>query len=231
MRLTRGLGVGAVLVSLAFAGLAAAAGPEAALAEGNRRFADDDVEGALAAYARGYAGDGSPADGVLAYNAGTCALRLGRLPEALLWYRRAEAVTPRDPWLRDNLVITRQALGIQPAEEPAWGAWPGKRRGLVLAGVALAWATAILLAFVRRLPAGLLGLLALLSCAAFAAGTLLDRFGPHAAVLLAACPARGSGLPAGSEVWVRPAGPQGWHVFGEHRQRRCPAAAVGLVDP
>lgn len=231
MRLTKGSAVGAVLFSLAFAGLTAAADPGAALAEGARRFGKDDVESALEAYARGYAGDGSPADGVLAYNAGTCALRLGRLPEALLWYRRAEAVTPGDPWLRDNLEIARQALGFQPAGEPAWGAWLAQRRGLVLAGVALAWATALLLAFGRRFPAGLLALLALLSCAAFAAGTLLDRFGPRAAVLLAACPARGSGLPAGSEIWVRPAGPGGWHVLGECRELRCPAAAVGLVEP
>jgi tetratricopeptide (TPR) repeat protein len=225
------LGAVAAVLFLTLAGLAAPADPEDFLAEGNRRFEQDDVEAALAAYARGYTGGGSPLDGVLAYNAGTCALRLGRLPEALLWYRRAEAATPGDPWLRDNLALTRRALGDPAEEDSAWGSWSANRRRLALAGVALAWATVLLFVLVRRLPRSLLALFALLACAAFAAGTLLDRFGPRAAVLLAACPARGTGLPAGSEVRVRPAEGGGWHVLGETRKLRCPAEAVGLVEP
>lgn len=218
---------------LSLSGFAAAADPEAALAEGNRRFEKDETESALEAYSRGYAGNGSAADGVLAYNAGTCALRLGRLPEALLWYRRAETATPRDPWLRDNLALTRRALGDPPAENPAWRFWLENRRSIAEAGVALAWVALGLLVAAPRLPRGLLAALALVACAAFAAGTLLERFGPRTAVLLAACPAPGGrGLPPGSEVWVRrPAAGGAWHVIGDGGGLRCPASAVGLVEP
>jgi tetratricopeptide (TPR) repeat protein len=230
MRAASGLGIAVALLFLALLGFAAPVGPEAALAEGNRRFEKEDVEAALEAYTRGYSGGGSAVDGVLAYNAGTCALRLGRLPEALLWYRRAEAAAPGDPWLRDNLALTRRALGDPPEEDPAWGGWLAGRRGLAVAGVALAWGTLALLLTARRPSGWLLASLALLACACFASGMLLDRFGPRAAVLLAACPAKGDGLPAGREVWVRPAG-DGWHVIGETRKLRCPVEAVGLVEP
>jgi len=205
--------------------------PETALAEGNRRFARDEIETALAAYARGYAGDGSRADGLLAYNAGTCALRLGRLPEALLWYRRAETADPEDPWLQDNLAMTRRALGDPPEAALSAGGWPAYRRWLAWAGVALAWMALALLVLDRRLPRGLLPLLALLGCAAFAAGMLPGRFGPRAAVLLWACPARDGRLPAGSEVWVRPAEDGGWRIVGAGAGPRCPPEAVGVVAP
>jgi tetratricopeptide (TPR) repeat protein len=217
---------------LSLSGLAAPADPEAALAEGNRLFEKDEIEGALAAYSRGHTGAGSAVDGVLAYNAGTCALRLGRLPEALLWYRRAERETPGDPWLRDNLALTRRALGDPREGNPAWKLWLENRRFPAAAGVALAWVALGLLIAAPRAPRALLAALALLACAAFAAGTLLDRCGPRAAVLLAACPAAGGGgLPAGSEVWVRAAGDGGWRVLADGRGLRCPAAAVGLVEP
>ncbi|HKI02819.1 MAG TPA: hypothetical protein VKK31_12655 [Thermoanaerobaculia bacterium] len=222
-----------LILFLALAGAAAdpetAMAPETALAEGNRFFEKDEIEAALEAYAAGYAGDGLA--GVLAYNAGTCALRLGRLPDALLWYRRAEMAMPGDPWLRDNLAMTRRALGDPP--EGA-GRWPAGRRWLAPAGVALAW-TALALLILRRPGAGggrgLLPLVALLACAAFAGGMLLDRYGPRAAVLLAPCPARGAGLPAGSEVRVRPLDGGGWRIVGEEDGPRCPAEAVGLVAP
>jgi tetratricopeptide (TPR) repeat protein len=223
MRTTRAF-FAALLLSLP--GLAAPADPEAALAEGNRRFAKDEVEAALEAYARGYGGGGSPVDGVLAYNAGTCAPRLGRLPEALLWYRRAENDVPGDPWLRDNLTLIRRALGDPPEEDPVWKLLLENRRWIASAGVVLAWVALGLLVLAPRFPRGLLAALALAAGAAFAAGALPDRFGPRAAVLLAACPARG-GLPAGSEVWVRRA-ESGWRVV---RGPLCPAEAVGLVSP
>lgn len=132
MRTKSELGVLVAVLLLSLPGLATPADPQAALAEGNRRFAKDEIAAALEAYIRGYAGrsagrsaGGSPAvDGALAhalaYNAGTCAMQLGRLPEALLWYRRAEAIAPGDPWLRDNLALARRALGDSPEEEPAW---------------------------------------------------------------------------------------------------------------
>lgn len=220
--------VASAVLLLLLAGFAASADSETALAEGNRLFENGEIEAALEAYARGWTGDGSRTDGVLAgvlaYNAGTCALRLGRLPEALLWYRRAETAIPGDSWLRDNLAHTRHALGSDPAEEES----PAVRgRPLALAGVALAWAALLLVLLARHPSRGLLALLALLACTAFAAGMLPGRFGPRAAVLLLPC----GGLPAGSEVRVRPLDGGGWRIVGEGERLRCPAEGVGLVGP
>ena len=113
----------AVLLLLTLAGFALpAASSEAALEQGNRFFDRDELEPALRAYAAGYSGAGSPLDAALASNAGTCALRLGRLPEALLWFRRAEAAALTDPGVRNDLSLVRQALGAVPPEDPpAWG--------------------------------------------------------------------------------------------------------------
>lgn len=230
MRIPGGSGAIAVSLFLALAGPAAARDRESAVAEGNRRFEKDEIEAALETYASGYSGEGSPMDGVLAYNAGTCALRLGRLPEALLWYRRAELANPHDPWLRDNLALTRRSLG-EPSEDPLARVWIAGRRWLTPAGVALAWATLALLLARRRVPRSLLAGFALLACAAFAAGMLLGRRGPRAAVLLAACPAPGGGLPAGREVWVLALESKDWRVIRQDRELRCPQAAIGLVEP
>jgi tetratricopeptide (TPR) repeat protein len=217
------------LLSLLFgAGGAPGAPPAAALAEGNRLFAQDRIEPALSAYAGGWTGSGSPEDGALAYNAGNCALRLGRLPEALLWYRRAAAATPGDPWVRDNLGLARQALGGPPEGDlGGWRSWLAGGRRLAGAGVALAWAAFALLALARRPHRKLLAALALLSCGAFAAGMALDRRGPRAAVLLAACP---GGPAAGAEVWVSPGDGEGFRILG-HAGPLCPKGAVGLIAP
>jgi hypothetical protein len=227
MKAASGLFLAALLLSLSK--LAATNDPGTALAQGNRLFERDEVEAALKVYARGYTGGGSAADGALAYNAGTCALRLGRLPEALLWYRRAEIDAAGDPWLQDNLSLVRRSLDDSPEQNTLWQMGLGRRRWLAVAGVILAWVTLGLLVLAPRLPHGLLRTLALLACVAFTGGILLDRFGPRAAVLLAACPPAG-GLPVGSEVWVRAEG-DGWRVVSPGRSPRCPASAVGLVEP
>ncbi len=209
-----------------------------ALREGNRLFRNGDLEEALEVYAAGY--DGS--DPLLAYNLGTTAHHLGRLPEALLWYRRAEGSLGRDPWLKDNLELVRQQLGVsggvvEPESSPSgWGFWLENRRRMVLAGACLAWAALALLLVplpprvslaVRQ---GLTISLALLSCVTFLAGMLLLLRGPRAAVLLRDCAGVEASLPAGSELWVLPAAEDGWRVLGREDQR-CPAEAVGLVDP
>jgi tetratricopeptide (TPR) repeat protein len=222
--------VAVLFLTSVLAGLAdpaAATLSEGALSEGNRLFEGDEIEAALEAYARGWQGDGSPTDGVLAYNAGTSALRLGRLPEALLWFRRAEAVSPGDPWLRDNLALTRDALGEPPVAVPAWGKWLASRLSFAVLGVALSWAGFLLILLVRHPPRGLLGLLALLACAAFLAGIAGVRLPGQDGVLLTAC----GRLPAGSEVWVRPIDGGGWRIVGQRDGLRCPAEAVGLVRP
>lgn len=202
--------------------------PDVALEEGNRLFREGDLEEALAAYAAGYGrGDGN-LDPLLSYNLGVTAHHLGHLPEALLWYRRAEAAGSEDPWLRDNLDLVRRALGTPPEDVAStWGTWVERSRWLVLAGVILAWGT---LALLILRPRGLwLAPAALLSCAAFGAGILLEVRGPRAAVLLAGCPEGEGGLPAGTEVWVLADG-GGWRVLGGDQGLRCPASAVGLVE-
>lgn len=202
--------------------------PDVALEEGNRLFREGDLEEALAAYSAGY-GRGAPdLDPLLSYNLGVTAHHLGHLPEALLWYRRAEAAGSEDPWLRDNLELVRRALGTPPEGAPsAWQFWVERSRWLVLAGVILAWGTLTL--FLLRLRPWPLAPAALTSCALFAAGILLEARGPRAAVLLAGCPEGEDALPAGTEVWVLADG-EGWRVLGGDRGLRCPASTVGLVD-
>ena len=223
---------------LSVLGLTPSPAPEAALAEGNLLFEKGEVEAAFEVYSRGWMGGGPRKDGalagILAYDAGTCALRLGRLPEALLWYRRAEAAIPGDPWLRDNLALTRHALGETP-EPPEDGllpgSWPRGRLWLPWIGVALAWTSLLVILlrprFFSRMAGGRVALLALLAGAALASGPLLDRFGPRAAVLLASC----GGLPAGSEVRVRALDGGAWRLVGEKSSPRCPPESVGLVRP
>ena len=79
---------------------------------------------------------------------------------------------------------------------------------------------------------GRLAVLALLSCAVFAAGCLAGRLGPRAAVLLMPCPgpgANGDGLPAGSEIWTLPKqGGEGWKIYGQNGLQ-CPERVIGWV--
>lgn len=226
----------AVIVLLLLSGAApdgAAAQSAIALEAGNRLFAEDDLEGALEAYGDGWSGSASPEDAVLAYNAGTSALRLGRLPEALLWLRRAEAAAPGDPWVRDNLAMARDALSLPPPEPPLpWSVWARYGPWAALGGIVLAWTACGLLALGRRPQPRWLAAFAVLSLTLFAAGLAAGRIGPRPAVLLEPCPlapAAKEGLPAGSEVWVRPAR-EGWRVEGRDGLL-CPGPAIGLVAP
>lgn len=212
-------------------GLAAPLPPDtaAALREGNRRFHAGDFEGAIAAYAAGYDG----ADPLLAYNAGTAAHHLERLPEALLWYRRAAATQTGDPWLRENLELVRGQLrdaGARDETETAWSFWMDHRRRLVEIGLLLAWAAlpAVLLPRSPRVRRAAVVAVALAAGAPFAAGLWLGRSGPRAAVLLQDCAGPAAKLPAGSEVRVFPMDGRGWRIPAPDLV--CPAAAVGLVD-
>lgn len=203
--------------------------PDVALREGNRLFEEGELEEAMSVYAAGYGRSAPELDPLLAYNLGTTAHHLGRLPEALLWYRRAEAAAHRDPWLQDNLKILERSLGVADGPAPGWGGWAEAGRGLSMAGILLAWAALALLAAGRRGRPRLLVSVALLSCAAFGGGFLLERKGPRPAVLLESCPAGTGGLPAGTEILVLPDG-QGWRVLGRG-DLRCPDPTVGLVEP
>lgn len=235
-----------------------AAHPEAALAEGDRLVRDGRLEEAFAVYAAAYQGDNVPeneTDAVLAYNLGAVAHRLGRLPEAVLWYRRAAAELPDDQPLRENLELARrdlESLGVPPADPPgAWAFWLDHRRELILAGIALAWAALPLLALRPRLRPRVLMPVAALSCLSFGAGVAVPRLAPRPAVLLQPCPpgeappgqpapaptassapTASPALPAGSEIWVTAvtsteAGT--WWVVGPEGLS-CPESAVGLVE-
>jgi hypothetical protein len=213
--------------------LAALADPGAALREGNYLFRSGDLDAALDAYTAGW--DGS--DPVLAYNLGTTAHHLGRLPEALLWYRRAEPGLVGDPWLRDNLRLARAQLRAEGRTAPhgptSWAFWMESRPWLLATGTALAWAALLLL--VLPLPPALrrrtFGPAALLSFLTFGAGLLLPRIGPRPAVLLQDCVSRRGTLPSGSEVWVTSSADREWHILDVREEAlRCPAGGIGLVE-
>lgn len=201
----------------------------AALREGNRRFHAGDLEEAMAAYASGY--DGS--DPLLAYNAGSAAHHLDRLPEALLWYRRAAAAEADDPWLRENLELVRGQLrdaGAVDGTGTLWSFWMDHQRQLVWTGLLLAWMIlpAALLPRSPRARRAAVAAVALAAGLPFAAGLWLDRSGPRAAVLLRDCAGPAGKLPAGSEIRVFPAEGRGWRVPGQ--ELVCPEGAVGLVE-
>jgi len=210
-----------------------------ALTRGNRLARRGELEAAVDAYAGGLgAGSGAvetDGDAALAYNLGTTYHRLGRLPEALLWYRRA-AAAGSDPWLRENLDLARAELSA--ARFPPAGvvgrlaSHPAVTRA---AAALFAWAAMVLYLARRRLQRrapealadGAWAAAALLALAAWTAGAALTAWGPRPAVLLDAC---GGELTEGSEVWVVPAGDDGWTVSGAKTGLICPVASVGLVQ-
>jgi hypothetical protein len=216
--------------------------PETALREGNRRFHEGDFEGAMEAYAAGWERTAG-ADPVLAYNLGTTAHHLERLPEALLWYRRAEAARGgADPWLSDNLELVRAQLDASSTEvvsqrsSGGWGFWMGilmdRRRQLALLGAVLAWGVlpALFLTRSPRARRAAVAVVAVLAGLPFLGAFLLDLRGPRAAVLLRDCPGPGGGLVAGSEVRVFPEPDGRWRVpEGGGDFLVCPAEVVGLV--
>jgi tetratricopeptide (TPR) repeat protein len=201
-----------------------------ALEEGNRLFRQGQLVAAMEAYAAGY----SPRhpDPVLAYNLGTTAHHLGRLPEAVLWYRRAARLAGGDRWLKDNLELARQSLGNKPLWPPGPPGWFVRHRlALQVGGVLLAWAAlgALLIRFPSDWRWGLALALASVAAAVFASGYLGLPGSPRAAVLLQACEAGSDPLPAGSEVWVGP-DDSGWRISGKP-DGICPEETVALVEP
>jgi hypothetical protein len=203
---------------------------ETALARGDSLFRAGDFRGAMGAYAA--AAPGGRADPLLAYDLGATAHRLGRLPEAVLWYRRAARPLVSDlwpdPWLAENLAAARRSLGTGPPRPRGRARWAARREELRAAGALLAWAALAiyLLPGRRNTRRRAVAALALLAVASFGAGEWLARRGPRAAVLLAPC----GPLPAGSEVWVEPA-PSSGNRLQVTGGPACPAAAIGLVEP
>lgn len=199
--------------------------PVVALNEGNRLFRNGQLDDAVDAYARGW--DPRAAHPTLVYNLGTALHHLDRVPEAILWYRRAGEV--EDPWLEDNLFLARRTLGSQSL--PVGGIdglltrWNRGLRlaAIVLSWLALAWAVARPAAPLRALIA-----LAIVALALYGTAWTHARWGAKPAVLLADCSTTAGDLPAGTEAWVRPAGDD-WRIAASSADAVCPADTVALI--
>ncbi len=218
-------------LSLAGASLAGAQAPPVdplnALHEGNRLFRNGRLEAAIDAYRVGYSA--SEPHPTLIYNLGTAYHHLGRLPEAILWYRRAAGFD--DPWLRENLWLARHTLGSR--NLPPGGFLGGLTRAafaLRLAAAAAAWGTLILLALRSRLSPWVVVAAALVSGSLYATATAVDRWGPRPSVLLKDCHTSAGELPAGTEIWVRRLPAERFEV-ADGSGVVCPAEAVALVFP
>lgn len=200
--------------------------PMAALNEGNRLFRDGRLEEAAAAYRAGF--DPRAPHPTLVYNLGTTLHHLDRLPEAILWYRRAG--DSEDAWLRDNLWLARRTLGSQSLPPGGFDGLMGRHAGAFsIAGIVMAWLAVALIA-IRRAPRwswlSALGLALGLYGVAVAGAHWASR----PAVLLQDCRADAGELPAGTEAWVRPRDDGQWRIAARDAAL-CPADAVALVQP
>ncbi len=240
------LGLAAVLIALAGAALAGAAlagaalagprqagaalaetDPQTALYRGNRLFREGRIEAAAAAYLEGYSPQAPHP--TLLYNLGTALHHLDRLPEAILWYRRAAGAD--DPWLDDNLWLARRSLGSQRLPAAGVAGWLARHAGgLRRAAILLSWAALALVAVRRRVPARAIAAAAAAAIALYGGGAAVERWGPRPAVILEPCSTPTAELPAGAEVWVRPAAGGRWRISG-FPDLACPGDSLELVFP
>ena len=61
------------------------------------------------------------AKGPTLFNLGNCTFRLGRHPEALLYYQRAQLRMPKDAEVAFNLRLAQRQLGVEPGEDWSLG--------------------------------------------------------------------------------------------------------------
>ena len=202
-----------------------------ALEEGNRLFRNGQLEAALEAYRSGYAPD-SPHPTLL-YNLATTLHHLDRLPEAILWYRRA--AESQDPWLEENLWLARRSLGSQTLPPAGLlGTLVGHTDLFRLTAIALAWLTFGALLFGRPSESGrtpwplLVG--AGFACLLYACALAIGHWGPRPAVLMTDCSTAVGDLPAGTEVWVTPSPGDAWQISGSSGAI-CPSESLELVIP
>ena len=200
----------------------------AALREGNRLFRENRIEEAYDAYRAGY--DPAAPHPVLSYNLGTTAHRLDRLPEAILWYRRAATVNPGDPWLRDNLDSARATLGLQPYPAPGFASAISRHgRALHFLAALIAWVAAGFWLARSRAPLRPVVALLVLALAVYGVAFVATRSTPRAAVITADCSGRDGDLPAGSEVWITGRSGNEVSLAAGRLQITCPADAVSAV--
>ncbi len=220
----------AVGISLAFAtgaGDGPAVDSQTALNEGNRHFRDGRLDQAVTAYEAGYSAK-SPHPTLL-YNLGTTLHHLDRLPEAILWYRRAAASD--DPWLAENLWLARRSLGSQIL--PAGGSvgWLGRHTGaLRLVAIAIAWLILLLVLSSPKMPGWALITVSLLTVTLYGSAAAIDRWGPRPAVILSDCFTSAGDLPAGTEAWVSRGADGRWTISGSENVV-CPAETIELIFP
>lgn len=200
--------------------------PVAALSEGNRLFRDGRIEEAVSAYRQGY--DAEAPHPTLVYNLGTALHHLDRLPEAILWYRRA-GDSP-DPWLEENLWLARRTLGSQslPSGSVA-DLIATKGHGLRLLAALLAWVGLGLMVFARDLRRPAAGLTLLAALVLYSTALVADRLAPNAAVLVEDCSTAAGELPAGTEVWVERRADGDWRINAHSEHAVCPADSVAVI--
>jgi len=204
--------------------------PRDSLKEGNRLFRTGRLEEAFDVYRAGW--DPEHPDPVLAYNLGTTAHHLGRLAEAVLWYRRAASTSGGgdDLWLTENLDRARDRLGAPRLPPKGLLTRLARHRTPLWILGALAGWTALGLLLTGRSAARLWSdVLAAFAILLLALALLAPRFAAVPAVVLEPC---GDGaLPAGAEVWARPLADGGASVATPEGPLRCPAGSLEPVEP
>lgn len=225
MKLWSVFGATLIALLLATAPLEAALDPQAALAKGNQLSAAGDLEGAVAAYLEGCTVQRPHP--TLAYNLATTLHQLERLPEAVLWYRRAAQV--EDPWLEENLWLARRSLGSQQLNVvDFWSQLNARAELLLVLALALSWLAAGAWLGRRKLTRGP----ALFTLAAALVVLILLWLAPslaaRPAVLLSPCSGPAGDLPAGTEVMVKNEGAS-WRILGV-KGTLCPKSSAELVE-
>ena len=209
--------------------------------------AKGDFTGAESAYRAALDAGNTSAD--LYYNLGNVIYRQQRVAEAILAWRRAGVLAPRDPDVQANLQFARRGViddVVVPDPVPAWAPWQAALTaneaqwlGAWLAGLGL-----LGVAFRRRtaaVPLAALGATAVAVGMVLAIGGVASARLPPAAVVLAAeGPGRsdlGGGvdlfvLHAGAEVGVADeAAGQVLVVLPDGRRGWVAGTALGRVDP
>jgi tetratricopeptide (TPR) repeat protein len=226
--------------------LAFAAG-QAEFDAGNTAYAAGDLAGAEAKYREALTAGAIDADAY--FNLGNVLWRQDKVAPAILAWRTAEALSPRDPDVGANLDFARRKVKdpMEPVRPvPVWAPWQnaltpdeGQWVGGALAGLGL-----IAIALRGRLPhAPIAAIGALLTALGllFGAGALVQARMPVAAVVLAAQTTARSDLGGGVDLFTLHAGAEvrtvqraGEHVLialPDERKGWVPRADVGLVDP